>query len=289
MKPSQFAYHAPSTLGEVLHLLQDYQEEDVRVIAGGQSLLPLMNFRLAQPGVLVDLRRVRSLAVIGTDGSALTIGAMVRQSDAEHSADVASRAPLIVEALGYVAHPTVRHSGTIGGSVAHADPSAELPAVVLALQAELVVEGPTGVRSVLADDFFEGPFSTVIEPEEILAAIRITRSWQSQAFVEFARTHGSFALAGVGTCLDIEAGIVQAVSIGMSGVGPTPLRARAAEAALLGVEPTPDAICAAAEAEVATLSPAADIHATTAARISITKDCLRRSIQIAVDRAKEGM
>jgi carbon-monoxide dehydrogenase medium subunit len=290
MKPSSFTYHAPESVTEVLELLGQNQDEDVRVIAGGQSLVPLMNFRLSQPEILIDLGRVADLAQISLDDDVLTIGAMVRQSDAEKSPEVASFAPLMVEALGNVANPTVRNSGTVGGSLAHADPSAELPAVVRALQAQLVIQGPSGQRVVDADDFFDGPFTTVIEPDEILVAVRIPRRWQGQAFLEFARTHGSFALVGVGTCLDLKDGVVESASIALSGVGPTPLRASSAEQALVGADPTDDTIAAAAAADAAatSISPAADIHAGTAARVDITRAVVRRSIHKALSRALEG-
>jgi carbon-monoxide dehydrogenase medium subunit len=288
MKPSAFTYHAPGSIAEVLELLTVNQDADVRVIAGGQSLVPLMNFRLAQPEILVDLQRVPELAAIAMDTSGLTLGAMVRQSEAETSSDVQAYAPLISEALGFVAHPTVRHSGTVGGSIAHADPSAELPAVTLALRAELILEGPNGNRVVPADEFYDGPFSTVIEPDEILVAVRVPRQWQGQAFVEFARTNGSFALAGVGTCVDLVDGQIQSISIGMSGVGPTAMRANAAETLLTGADPTPENVRAAAEAATDELRPAPDIHASTPSRITITQNCLRRSIQTALHRAQEG-
>lgn len=285
MKPPPFAYHAPTSVADVLRLLVEHQHEDVRVLAGGQSLVPVMNFRLAQPGVLVDLRRVSALASIDQTPQGLFIGAMVRQSTAETSPEVAAFAPLICEALGHVAHLTIRHSGTVGGSLAHADPSAELPAVAMALQAELVLEGPDGGRTVRADDFFDGPFTTVIGPDEILVGIRVPHRWQGQAFTEFARTSGSFALAGVGTCVDLEGGRVQAASVALGGVAPTPVRAPAAEAVLLGQEVTAELVAQAARAAVQGLSPAADLHAGTAARVTIARTCARRSIETALRRA----
>ncbi len=292
MKPPPFVYHAPDSVADVVRLLQENADDDVRMLAGGQSLVPLMNFRLSQPGVVVDLRRVSSLAQITLDPDGLSIGAMVRQATAEHAPEVADFAPIIAEALGYVAHPTVRHSGTVGGSVAHADPSAEMPAVTLALHAHLVLEGPGGQRVVAADDFFDGPFTTVVRPDEILVALRVPRRWQGQAFVEFARTNGSFALAGVGTCVDVRDGRVEAASIAMSGVGATPIRATAAEAALVGSPVTAETltatIAAAADAAVADLDPAPDVHAGTASRVQIARTCAHRSIESALTRAAEG-
>ncbi len=288
MKPPPFVYHAPESVADVVRLLQENEDDDVRMLAGGQSLVPLMNFRLSQPGVVVDLRRVSSLAQITVDARGLLIGAMVRQATAEHAPEVANFAPIVVEALGYVAHPTVRHSGTVGGSVAHADPSAEMPAVTLALRAELVLEGPDGQRVVAADDFFDGPFTTVIRPDEILVGIRVPRRWHGQAFVEFTRTNGSFALAGVGTCVDVRDGRIVAASIGMSGVGATPIRATAAEVALVGSPISTETVAAAAEAAIADLAPAPDVHAGTASRVQIARTCAHRSIESALTRAAEG-
>lgn len=288
MKPPPFAYHAPTSVADVLRLLQEHQDEDVRVIAGGQSLVPVMNFRLARPGVLVDLRRVSALAGIDQTPEGLFIGAMVRQSTAEDSPEVAAFAPLVAEALAHVAHRTIRHSGTVGGSLAHADPSAELPAVAMALRAELVLEGPAGGRTVSVDEFFDGPFTTVIGPDEILVGMRVPHRWQGQAFTEFARTSGSFALAGVATCVDLDRGRVQGASVALSGVAPTPVRAVAAEAALLGQEVTAELIVQAARAAVQDLSPSPDLHASTAARLTIARTCARRSIEMALQRATEG-
>ncbi|HEY0812724.1 MAG TPA: xanthine dehydrogenase family protein subunit M [Pseudonocardia sp.] len=285
MKPPPFHYAAPTSVAEAVELLAAHADDEARVLAGGQSLVPLMNFRLAQPTHLIDLRRVEELARIRTEGDTLVIGAMVRQSVAEHSAEVALGAPLLAEALGYVAHTPIRNSGTIGGSIAHADPAAELPAVALALDAELVVAGPEGTHSVAAADFFRGPFSTAIGPGEILTEVRIPRRAGGHAFVEFARTHGSFALVGVAAVIELAGTTVAKASLALSGVGPTPVRAPAAEQALTGSDADADAVRAAAAADV--LSPAADVHGDVETRVEIARSYLRRGIELALQRAQD--
>ena len=200
MKPPPFRYAAPTRVEEVLGLLAANADDEPRVLAGGQSLVPLMNFRLAQPGFLVDLRLVEALTT--APRATATCSSSARWSASppwSARRRWRSAAPLLAEALGYVAHPPIRNSGTVGGSLAHADPSAELPAVALALDAELVAAGPGGTRAIPAAEFFRGPFTTALEPDEILTEVRVPRREGAggHAFVEFARTHGNFALVGV--------------------------------------------------------------------------------------------
>jgi carbon-monoxide dehydrogenase medium subunit len=274
----------------VTALLAEHEDLEPRVLAGGQSLVPLMNFRLAHPGYLVDLQHVEGLADVRLDGDTLVVGAMVRQSAAEDAPEVADAAPLLREALGHVAHRPVRNSGTVGGSIAHADPSAELPAVALAADAEMTVVGPSGVRRVPAAEFFVGPFETALQPGEVLSEVRFPRWPGSSAFVEFVRTHGSFAIAGVACLLDVDAeGTVRRAGIALSGVGPTPVRATATEQALVGTVPDEQSIRSAVEATVAVLSPAGDVHGSTETRIDIARAHLRRGIELALDRAGRGV
>jgi carbon-monoxide dehydrogenase medium subunit len=287
LKPPPFRYAAPTTLSEALSLLARHADADPRVLAGGQSLVPLMNFRLAQPGHLIDLRRVPELAQIRMDGDTVVIGAMVRQSVAERSPEVALAAPLLAEALSYVAHPPIRNSGTVGGSIAHADPAAELPAVAVASDAELTAAGPGGERRIPAGEFFTGPFSTVLSPDEILTEVRLPRFDGGHAFVEFARTHGNFALVGVAVLIALEDGHVARAAIALSGVGPTAVRAAAAETALVGSAPDAATIAAAVDAAVADLRPAGDLHASTETRKDIARSWLRRGIELALSRAQD--
>ncbi|MEK6441471.1 MULTISPECIES: FAD binding domain-containing protein [unclassified Pseudonocardia] len=287
MKPPPFHYAAPTSVAEALELLGAHADDEARVLAGGQSLVPLMNFRLAQPGHLIDLRRIEELTRIRNEGDTLVIGAMVRQSHAEHSPEVALAAPLLAEALGYVAHPPIRNSGTVGGSIAHADPAAELPAVALALEADLVVAGPQGTRTIPAADFFRGPFSTAIEPGEILTEVRIPHRRGGHAFVEFARTHGTFALVGVACVLELDGDAVSRASVGLSGVAGTPVRAAAAERALTGTVPDAASVRAAADAAIAELSPSGDVHGGTETRTDVARSYLRRGVELALTRAQD--
>lgn len=287
MKPPPFHYAAPTSVAEAVELLGAHAADDARPLAGGQSLVPLMNFRLAQPSHLIDLRRIEELTRIRTEGDTLVIGAMVRQSHAEHSPEVALVAPLLAEALGLIAHPPIRNSGTVGGSIAHADPAAELPAVALALDAELVVVGPRGKRTIPSAEFFVGPFSTAIGAGEILTEVRFPRRDGGHAFVEFARTHGNFALVGVACVIELDGDTVARASIALSGVAPAPVRATAAEEALTGTTPDDASIRAAVGAVVAGLSPSGDVHGSTETRTDIARSYLRRGIELALARAED--
>ncbi|SDX82724.1 carbon-monoxide dehydrogenase medium subunit [Geodermatophilus africanus] len=287
MKPPPFTYSVPTTVADAVALLVEHAEEEPRVLAGGQSLVPLMNFRLAQPGHLVDLRRVTGLDTLRLDGDHLVVGAMVRQATAERSPEVALAAPLLAEALGHVAHPPVRHSGTVVGSIAHADPAAELPAVALALDAEMTVVGPQGERRIPAGEFFLGPFTTALAPEEILTEVRLPRFPGGHAFVEFARTHGNFAVVGVAALVAVEDGRVSRAAVAASGVAPTPVRLAAAEEALVGMTGDDTAVEAAVDAATAGLDPAGDVHASAATRTDIARVCLREGIGRALRRAED--
>ncbi|SHK09067.1 carbon monoxide dehydrogenase, medium subunit [Pseudonocardia thermophila] len=286
MKPAAFDYAAPTRLADAIDLLVAHADAEPRVLAGGQSLVPLMNFRLAQPGFLVDLQHVDGLSDIRLTDDELVIGAMVRQSTAEESADAAAGAPLLVEALGHVAHPPIRNSGTIGGSIAHADPSAELPAVALALDATMTAAGPGGERRIPAAEFFRGPFETALGPDEILTEVRLPRRPGGHAFVEHARTHGGFAVVAVAVDLAVDdAGTVTRAAIALSGVGPTPIRATATEQALVGTVPDAESIRSAVAATVAVLSPAGDVHGSSETKVDMARSYLRRGIELALDRA----
>jgi aerobic carbon-monoxide dehydrogenase medium subunit len=287
VKPPPFEYSAPTSVSDAVALLVEHAEEEPRVLAGGQSLVPLMNFRLAQPGFLVDLRRVQGLDTLRLEGDALVVGAMVRQATAERSPDVALAAPLLAEALGHVAHPPVRHSGTVVGSIAHADPAAELPTVALALDAEMTAVGPRGERRIPAADFFQGPFTTALEPDEILTEVRFPPFPGGQAFVEFARTHGNFAVVGVAALVAVADGRIARAAVAASGVGPTPVRLTGAERALVGAAPGAEAVAAAVEAAMPDVTPSGDVHASAETRRDIARVCLRTGIERALARAQD--
>jgi aerobic carbon-monoxide dehydrogenase medium subunit len=292
MKPPPFAYAAPDTLEEAVGLLTEHAEAEPRVLAGGQSLIPLMNFRLAKPGYLVDLRNVAGLSGIRRDGDVLVIGAMTRLAEVERSPEVAVAAPLVTEAVGLVAHAPVRNSGTVGGSLAHADPAAELPAVALALDAELVAAGPGGSRVIPAADFFTGPYSTDLAADEILTEIRLPVWPGGHAFTEFSRVHANFAVVAVAALVELDGDgdgdgdRIRHAALALAGVAPTPVRATVAERALAGAPADAAAIRAAADAAATGLSPAGDLHASPETRRGLARTYLRRGIELAVARAR---
>jgi len=286
VKPPPFAYAAPATLEEAVGLLAEHAEAEPRVLAGGQSLIPLMNFRLAKPGYLVDLRNVAGLSGIRREGGVLVIGAMTRMSEVERSPEVALAAPLLAEAIGLVAHVPVRNSGTVGGSVAHADPAAELPAVALALDAALVAVGPGGTRTIPAAEFFQGPYSTALAPDEILTEIRLPVWHGGHAFTEFSRIHANFAVVAVAALVELDGDRIRRAALALAGVAPTPVRASSAERALAGAPCDAGTVRAAAAAAAADLSPAGDLHASAETRLGLARTYLRRGIGLAVSRAR---
>lgn len=297
MKPAPFRYHAPETLDEALALLAEHGA-DAKPLAGGQSLVPAMNFRLARPSVLVDLNRIPALDRIEpvngggaspSDGG-LRLGAMTRQRAAETSPLVAARAPLLAEALPLVAHPQIRNRGTVGGSLAHADPAAELPAVAVALGARLTAASTGGERTIDAADFFTGLMATALEPEELLVGIEVPpppprSGW---CFVELARRHGDYALIGVagGVTLDA-AGRCAGSRIVLVSAGEVPVVATGAAAALAGAQPGAEAARAAAETAAAEADPPADIHASADYRRQLVRVLVRRALETAFQRAAQ--
>ncbi|WP_038037693.1 FAD binding domain-containing protein [Thermorudis peleae] len=288
MKPAAFSYFAPRDLDEALHLLA-HHAPDAKPLAGGQSLVPMMNFRLAQPRVLIDLNRVAALSFVNDANGVLVLGAMLRQAAAERDHRLSAAVPLLADALPLVGHETIRHRGTIGGTLAHADPAAEIPAVALALGAELVVRSTRGERVISADQFFLGPLMTALEPDEMLIAVRIPRMppHTGTAFLELSRRHGDFAIVGVAAqvTLDESERIVQA-ALALCGVGPTPVRARQAEAALAGAEPTDEQFRAAGALAAQEIDPASDIHASADYRRRIAAVLVRRALSQAAQRAQ---
>ena len=255
MKPSRFDYFAPTTIDEAAELLGRYGD-DAKVLAGGQSLVPLMNLRLAAPEVLIDVNRVDELSFVRVEHEELVIGAATRHHEVATSEVVRDGAPMLAEAAGHIGYPAIRIRGTIGGSLAHADPVAEMPCVAVALEAELVAVSSRGRRTIPANEFFLRHFTTALEPDELLAEIRIARTpaeaWW--AFEVFSRKEGDFSIAAVGAELFVEFGAVSAARIGVGGLGNVPRRARAAEEALVGGPLHDEQIAAAGEsvAELAT-------------------------------------
>ena len=288
MKPAAFDYHAPQTLDEALDLMARYGDE-AKVLAGGQSLVPAMNFRLAQPAVLVDLNRIEGLSAIRADDEGLRIGAMARQRAVERSPQVAEQAPLVTEALPSVAHPQIRNRATFGGSIAHADPAAELPAVARALGARLRLSSVRGERWVEADDFFTGLFETALEADEILTEVLVPRRPEHEgwAFEEVARRHGDYAMVGVAVVVSLGAdGRLTRPAIGLLSVGDGPVRATSAEQALEGLPATAESFDAAAEAVASALDPPSDLHASSDYRRHLARVLTRRLLGRAVERAR---
>jgi carbon-monoxide dehydrogenase medium subunit len=285
MKPASFKYVKAESLDQVL-ALQAEHEDEAKLLAGGQSLVPLMNMRMAQPSVLVDLNGLTELSGIDNGGPVIEIGALTRQIEVERSPVVAAL-PIVGEALRHVAHAAIRTRGTFGGNLAHADPASELPALLLALDGEIVATGPDGERVIAVDDFFRGYFTTALEPNEVLTSVRVSADQPSGwAFLELARRHGDFALAGVATLVDVDdSGICQSARIALFGVSDVPVRAKEAEAFLVGKPANEDGMLEeAAQLAAAPLDPPSDIHAPAAYRKKLSKVLVKRALEAAFSR-----
>lgn len=284
MKPPPFEYFAPRSEEEALQRLAEYGW-DAKLLAGGQSLIPAMNFRLARPAVLVDLNRIDSLRYVEDAEGGLRIGAMTRQAVVERDGMVAARAPLLAAALPHLAHPQIRSRGTIGGSLAHADPAAELPAVMVALGARLRIVGPDGERWIDAADFFIGLFTTALMPGEMLVEVRIppTPSGARHAFLEVARRHGDYALAGVALQLQVDAeGRCSDARIVLLSVGDGPVVAGGCATALIGRRLDAGSISeAAAIAAIDDIDPPGDLHASPEYRRHLVRVLARRALESA--------
>ena len=290
MKPAPFEYHRPASAEEAVALLAEHGYE-AKLLAGGQSLVPAMNFRLAQPAVLIDLNGIPDLDYLREDGEELRFGAMLRQAAAEHSDAVRARVPLLAEALPLVAHPQIRNRGTLGGSIAHADPASEIPAVMLALGARFTLRGPSGERVVAADDFFTGLFGTALEADELLVEVEVPplAAGTRCAFTELSRRHGDFALAGVAAAITLdEGGRVAAARIALLGVGDGPVLSPGAADALVGQLPSDEARRAAAAAAAGEVDPPSDIHASAAYRKHLVEVLVRRTLERAAQQTPSG-
>ena len=288
MKPAAFEYDDPRTVDDALDLLAQHGDE-CKVIAGGQSLVPLMNFRLARPRRLIDINGVDSLAHITPANGQLVIGAMARHADVEHSDVVAKGWPLLSEAIVWVGHPQIRNRGTIGGSVAHADPAAELPAVFAAMDARFQVRSKHGARAVKWSEFFRSEFTTSVLPEELVVGVEVPEQDPSagEAFVEFARRHGDFALGGAAAVLKLDRdGVCERAAVALVAAGPKPVRAEAAEALLQGSTVDAKSIAAAAERAVAGLHPTGDLHGSADYRLKLLRVMVQRALTTAADRAR---
>ena len=278
MKPGAFEYLAPETCEQAVSALAEHGDDAV-VLAGGQSLIPMMNLRIAAPRLLVDVMRIGELRDIRSEGGRIEVGAGVRMTEAEHRADV----PLLQRALRHVGHPAIRNCGTVCGSVAHADPAAEVPAVLLALDGEVVLRSVRGERVIAADDFFRTYYTTAREPDELVVAVRFPACPQRGAFHEatprLGGSTGEFATAGVAAAGDRDdGGRLRRVRIALLGVADRPVRAREAEQLLTGAQPTADVFDAAAESAAGGIDPPADVHAGPEHRRRLVKVLTRRAL-----------
>lgn len=292
MKPAAFDYHRPASRSEAFALLTDHGG-DAKPLAGGQSLIPAMNFRLAMPAVLVDLNAIADLSHITRQGNELRIGAMTRHRMVERSEDVRMAAPLVHEAMPFIAHAAIRTRGTIGGSLAHADPAAELPAVMVALGARIRVESARGSREVGAADFFTGLFSTALESGElvteiIIPATHVTGIRTGTAFEEFSRRHGDFALAGAAARVAVDdSGRCTLARVALFGVGEKPMLASSCARILKGQRPSAEIIRAAADAAARDdIDPTGDIHASSRYRRHLAGVLTRRVLERAFVNAR---
>lgn len=287
MKPAPFHYAAPDTVEQTLALLHAYGS-DAKLLAGGQSLVPLLNMRLARPSVIIDLNRVKTLDYIREDDGGIRIGAMTRQRNAERSPLVTRRLPLLAAALPFVGHLQIRSRGTVGGSIAHADPSAELPAVLVALSGSAVLRSLGQTRVIRGDDFFVSYLTTTLRADELLTEVRIpVHDGQGTAFLEIARRHGDYALVGVAAVVTMDGNRCAQARLAFTGVGPTPVRIPEAETAVAGTVLT-DAFLADVRTLVADrIDPEDDIHASAQYRKEVAGVLAERALRVAAARAMQ--
>ncbi len=279
MKPPPFAYARPATVDEACALLAEHGY-DAKLLAGGQSLMATLNMRLSSPEILVDINRIDELAGISVDGGTLRIGAMTRHVDVETSPEVAEHAPLIAQAMPHIAHAAIRNRGTFGGSIAFADPAAELPACAVALGASFELRSTSGARTVGADDFFHGLYETEMAPEEIMTAIEIpviAPDYRS-AFMELARRHGDYAMVGIAIHARLAGGVIGDAKLVYFAAGERPVVANAAAAAIEGKAPSDETFEAAAAALGDDLDPPSDLNADPATRLHLARVITRRAL-----------
>ena len=283
----EFDYHAPKTLPDALSLLATLGDE-AKLLAGGHSLLPMMKLRFAQPAHLIDLGRIAELKGIREDGNTLVIGAMTTENDLVWSALLQAKCPLLVEGARQISDPQVRYKGTIGGDIAHGDPGNDHPALMLALDASFVLRGASGERVVPASGFFVGTYETQMTPGEILTQIRIPvpAAGTGSCYAKLKRKTGDFAAAAAAVVLRLKAGVVDDVRIALTNVGPTPLRATAAEAVLKGKAPDDAAIAAAARAAMGICAPSPDQRGDAEYKTAMAGEMTVRALTIARSRAR---
>jgi 2-furoyl-CoA dehydrogenase FAD binding subunit len=290
MKPSAFEYFNPQSVQEAIDLLNRYGDE-AKIIAGGQSLVPMMNFRLARPEILIDINGIKELEYIKTEGNELVIGALTRERDIEQNPLVLEKWPFLSKAISFIGHSAIRNRGTIGGSLVHADPSAEIPTSLCALNGKIKVVGPSDEKILQPEEFFLTYLTTSLEPSDLLVEVRITAlpkktGW---SFMELSRRSGDFAIVAVGILLFMEkAGVCKEARISMGGVAPTPIRAEEAEALLGGQKITDKLIAAAAQEAAEATDTEPDYHASAEYRMDMARVFVQRGLQEAWDRVNGG-
>jgi carbon-monoxide dehydrogenase medium subunit len=288
MKLPPFEYEAPTTVAEAVDLLAEHLDE-ASVLAGGQSLIPLLALRLARPAVLIDINGIAELSGVSATDGWVTIGAMTREYAAERSETVADAVPLLAAALPLIGHEAIRSRGTVGGSLAHADPAAELPAVARALDAEFVVRGQSGERVIPAAQWFEGYMTTSRRPDELLTQVRFpaARPGTGISFQEVARRHGDFAIVGLAASLTLSDGAISDARLALVGVSDVPVRAAAAENLLVGENPSTGLFDEAARRATDDLDPPGDLHGSSDYRKTVAAAMVRRGLRAAAGDARE--
>jgi carbon-monoxide dehydrogenase medium subunit len=288
MIPSAFDFYAPRTLDEAVALLTEH--EDAKVLAGGQSLIPAMRFRLAAPAVLVDINAIAGLDHIRETDTHLVIGALAREAALEEHTFIRERYPLLADAAHVIADPLVRNRATVGGNIAHADPANDHPAVMLAYGATVHAHGPRGERAIPIDDFFTGMFSTLLEPDELLTEIRIPRPGPGSggAYIKVERKVGDYAISAVAVQLSMADDICQRIRIGLTNVSPAPLRAEAAERILAGQRLSEELLEAAGQAAAAACDPSGDLRGSVEYKRDLTRVLVKRAVRKAAARAGVG-
>ena len=290
MVPAAFEYRAPTTLQEALELLRDHGD-DAKVMAGGQSLIPLLKLRFAAPAVVVDIGRVPGLAGVAADAETVRLRALTRHVDIERDAGLERTCPILRDTAPQIADPLVRNRGTVGGSLCHADPAGDWGAVMLALDAQLVAMSPAGERVIPAVEFFQGPFTTALRPDEVLTEVRIPGgppiAPSSGTYLKLERKVGDFATVGVAVQVQLTNGTVERAGIGLTAVGPNSLKAVDAERSLVGRPPTGEAITEAARLAAAAAEPRDDVRGSAAYKRDVVRVFVQRGLRAVVGRAME--
>jgi len=289
MFPAAFDYRAPTSLDEALAILAERGDE-AKVMAGGQSLIPLLKLRFSRPELVVDIARIPALNTIKKDDGHVAIGALARHVDVEQSKELAASAPMMVEAARWIADPLVRNRGTLVGSICHADPAGDWGSVILAMHADVVARSRSGDRVIHASDFFKGPFETALKPDEVVTEVRIPvgKGRGGGAYLKLERKVGDFATVAVAVHLHLDGNKVETAGIGMTAVGPTNIRASEAEMALRGKEPTDEVIAEAARLAAAAAEPKDDIRGSAAYKKDVVRVFVQRGLKTAIGRAREG-